>query len=234
VTPAPRGGRRIAVMQPYFFPYAGYFRLLAGVDEFVVYDCVQFPRRGRVHRCELPPAAGHDAGWLTLPLARQPRETTIADLRFADGARAEFDRRLDALPWLAAAGGPAADRVRTFLRAPLDDVVDTLEAGLRLVGGLLGLAPAITRSSSLALPSSLRGQDRILEICRRRGAAAYLNAPGGRALYDAGVFAQAGIALEFLPDYAGPHRFLLPALVSLPPEVLRADVLSSTRSPGAA
>ena len=41
-------------MQPYLFPYAGYFRLLSQVDEFVIYDCVQFPRRGRVHRTEVP------------------------------------------------------------------------------------------------------------------------------------------------------------------------------------
>ena len=43
-------GKRIAVMQPYFFPYLGYFRLFSQADEFVIYDCVQMPRRGRVHR----------------------------------------------------------------------------------------------------------------------------------------------------------------------------------------
>jgi hypothetical protein len=45
---------RIAVMQPYFFPYAGYFRLLQAADHFVLLDCVQFPRRGRVHRTQVP------------------------------------------------------------------------------------------------------------------------------------------------------------------------------------
>ena len=59
----------IAVMQPYFVPHAGYFRLFAASDLFVVFDCVQFPRRGWVHRNRLPDAQGR-ARWLTLPLSK--------------------------------------------------------------------------------------------------------------------------------------------------------------------
>jgi hypothetical protein len=232
---APISRKRIAVMQPYFFPYAGYFRLFAQADEFVLYDCVQFPRRGRVHRCEVPvpgvepavAAAGAtlpETQWLTLPLARQPRDTTIAGLRFADDARPRFDAVLRAHPWLADARGPAADAVRAYLRAPLVDVVDYLETGLALVCGLLGVLRPIVRSSTLAIDPALRGQARILAIAAARGADAYVNAPGGRALYDAGAFAAAGVSLEFLPDYSGPFRFLLPALVCEPPERLGADV----------
>jgi hypothetical protein len=62
------------------------------------------------------------------------------------------------------------------------------------------------RSSALDLPPSLRGQDRILEIARRLRARRYVNAPGGRSLYDAATFDGAGVELRFLPDYAGPHR----------------------------
>ena len=84
-------GPTVAVMQPYFFPYAGYFRLLAAADVFVIYDCVQFPRRGRVHRCEVTGLSG-ETQWLTLPLAHQPRDVLIRDLAFAVNARAELDR----------------------------------------------------------------------------------------------------------------------------------------------
>jgi hypothetical protein len=190
---------RIAVMQPYFFPYAGYFRLLDRVDEFVVFDCVQFPRRGRVHRCEMP---GPDDAtrWLTLPLARQPQDTRIADLRFAGDARARFDAELRRFPWIFAAGGPLADAV-------------------------LGLRCSLRRSSSLGIAPALRGQERILAIAGALGATHYLNSPGGRDLYSAGRFAEAGVALEFLPDYDGPHRFLLPALLRESAADLRADLL---------
>jgi hypothetical protein len=215
---------RIAVMQPYFFPYAGYFRLLDRVDEFVVFDCVQFPRRGRVHRCEMPDP--DDATrWLTLPLARQPQDTRIADLRFAGDARARFDAELRRFPWIFAAGGPLADAVREHLAAPLDDVVDYLERGLLLVRDLLGLRCSLRRSSSLGIAPALRGQERILAIAGALGATHYLNSPGGRDLYSAGRFAEAGVALEFLPDYDGPHRFLLPALLRESASDLRADLL---------
>ena len=59
----------VAVMQPYFIPYAGYFRLFAASDLFVIYDCVQFPRRGWVHRNRLLDRSGK-LRWLTLPLDR--------------------------------------------------------------------------------------------------------------------------------------------------------------------
>ena len=72
----------VAVMQPYFMPYAGYFRLFAAADVFVLFDCVQFPRRGWVHRNRFATAAGH-LDWLTLPLLKCPRETRIDELAFA-------------------------------------------------------------------------------------------------------------------------------------------------------
>lgn len=219
----PPRGHRIAVMQPYFYPYAGYFRLLDRVDEFVLYDCVQFPRRGRVHRCEVPAADG-GTQWLTLPLARQARDVRIADLRFAADARARFDAELRRLPWIAAARGPHADAVRAHLSAPLDDVVGYLERGLALVRDLLGLRCAFRRSSSLDIPPGLRGEERILAIAHGLGATHYLNAPGGRALYSATRFDAAGVALDFLPDYGGPHRFLLPALLRESADALRADL----------
>lgn len=212
-------------MQPYFFPYAGYFRLFAEVDEFILFDCVQFPRRGRVHRTELP-RRGEASEWLTLPLAVQPRDTPISDLGFAPGARAEFDRRLDRLDWLPAGRGDAADEVREFLRGPLHGVVDFLEAGLALVVGKLGFAAPIIRSSTLGIDPGLRAQERVMAIARQRGATHYLNSPGGRDLYDPAAFARAGIALEFLPDYHGRFMHLLPALVAEPTASIRDDVLA--------
>src|SRR5687767_7997299 len=150
-------------MQPYFFPYAGYFRLFAAVDEFVIFDCVQFPRRGRVHRARYRNASGAIA-WLTLPLARQPRDTLISELTFAAGARMEFDRRLRRLPIPTRRVSSAAPRLLEYLHEPLLDVVDYLEGGLRLVCQMLGLPCRIVRSSTLGIDPSLRGQERVLAV----------------------------------------------------------------------
>lgn len=221
------GRKRVAVMQPYFFPYAGYFRLLHLADHFIVFDCVQFPRRGRVHRTQVPGPTGA-VEWLTLPLARTPREVLIRDLAFAPDARARFDERLARHAWLAKAQGPEAEALRAHLYAPLGSVVDYLIAGLRLVARMLGLAPIITRSSELALDPSLKAQSRVIAACKAVGATDYLNLSGGRALYDPQSFAQAGLTLSFLVPYRGPHTCLLAALAAQPPEVIAADIAASS------
>lgn len=68
---------RVAINQPYYYPYAGYFRLFAASDLFVILDDVQWNRRGRVHRCQ---AKGK---WITLPIKKTNRDTTrIMDLEW--------------------------------------------------------------------------------------------------------------------------------------------------------
>jgi hypothetical protein len=221
---------RVAVMQPYFFPYAGYFRLFAAVDCFVILDCVQFNRRGRVHRTQLPNARG-DLEWLTLPLARQSRDVRIRDLAFAPGARAELDGRLRRAEW-EPGNGPLAGRVHAHLHGPLGNVVDFLEDGLRLVVDALGFRPRLLRSSTLDVPRTLKGQERIIGIVRAVGGTHYVNAPGGRQLYDSQAFAAAGLGLSFLGPYGGRHQHLLRSLAHASPGELRADVLEALRDGG--
>ncbi len=91
---------RISIMQPYFFPYAGYFRLFAASDIFVVLDCVQFPRRGWVHRNKLS-NSNVQPQWLTLPLMKGDRDTTrICTLEFLDDAPLLFNEQMRKFPSL--------------------------------------------------------------------------------------------------------------------------------------
>ena len=221
-------GTTIAVMQPYFFPYAGYFRLLAAADVFVIYDCVQFPRRGRVHRCEVTGQSG-ETEWLTLPLAHQPRDVLIRDLAFSGNARAELDRRIARLPWLASGGGPMAQEVKGFLGGDLGRAADFISDGVLLAAGLLGLGCPVIRSSSLGIPPDIAGQDRIIAITRALRGSRYVNAPGGRDLYDRHAFAAHGLELCFLPAFHGRHRSILPQLVSEDADAIRAEILTQTR-----
>src|SRR5215469_13302158 len=110
--------KRVALMQPYFFPYPRYFRLFAEVDEFIVHDDAQFIKAGRINRTEVTGPAG-TTEWLTLPLAKHSSTTLIRDCAFASDARAQVDRSLRRLPWIESSTGPAAERIRAYLRAPL-------------------------------------------------------------------------------------------------------------------
>lgn len=224
IGPGAASAETVAVMQPYFYPYIAYFALLAVADTFVIYDCVQFPRRGRVHRTELG-GGGTRREWLTLPLSRQPRQALIRDLRFARGATGEFHRRINAKPALRDIVERLPPPVTAQLMNGLGDVVSYLEGNLRAVASLLGLAPRILRSSDLDIDGGLRGQQRVIAIASRLGATRYVNASGGRALYDPELFAANGLRLEFLPPYQGIHRYLLPALAEVEAEELRSEVL---------
>ena len=217
--------RTVAVMQPYFFPYAGYFRLLARADEFVIFDCVQFRRRGRIHRTQVPGPSGKPE-WLTLPVDPGARETKIADVAFAADARATLNERLDRLPWIADARGAGAQRVREHLLGPLPPFLDFLEQGLRLVAELLDLQVSFSRSSALNLPPDLHGQERVLAVLERLGASRYVNLPGGRDLYAPDAFAHRGVDLEFLPDYTGPHVHMLHSMMTADLDAVRRDTVA--------
>lgn len=219
-------GPVVAVMQPYFYPYMGYYRLMAYADIFVIFDCVQFPRRGRVHRTELPGLMGKN-NWLTLPLIRANRSTAIKVIRLAAQAGTIMQEKLITNEWYLTASGPMAAWIKKDLHEPGDSLATFLTRQLTFVRDQLGFTCDLIQSSQLELEAKLRGQDRVLEIARRLGATTYINAPGGKHLYNKEMFETSGVTLQFLSTYSGQHQYGLKALVSETPETLREDILSS-------
>jgi hypothetical protein len=206
-TDKPARPHTVAIMQPYFIPYAGYFRLFAASDLFVIYDCVQFPRRGWVHRNQLIDASG-EKRWVTLPLIKAPQSVLIKDLEFPADASEQINARMQPFPDVRSPPAGAESIVQALLQAKGTPLV-YIELLLKKITEYLGLRWNVVRSSSLDIQPELHGQDRILEIIRRIGARRYLNAPGGRELYSQTAFDEAGVELNFLPDYDGPNSSIL-------------------------
>jgi hypothetical protein len=198
---------KIAIMQPYFAPYLGYMQLLRQSDLFVIFDDVQHIWRGWVHRNQLRLRNG-ELDWLTLPLAYAPQDALIRDLTFALDAKQRMALEMR--------------RFQAFERLPADLlalVVDTEGPFVRYATRLLvacckhlDIRPRVMHADDLMLPRELRGQDRIIAICKLLGATEYLNAPGGKGLYDEGRFKEAGIKLEFLPTWTGQKGSVLQVL----------------------
>ncbi len=128
---------KVAIMQPYFFPYAGYFRLFAAADIFVVLDCVQFPRRGWVHRNKLYDRTGVPQ-WLTLPLVKGDRDTLrICDIQFHANAHEIMIEQFRNFPILdkAEIRSPYLYReLCNFDRMPVDYLCATLSTSLKMLG----------------------------------------------------------------------------------------------------
>lgn len=204
---------RVAIMQPYFYPYAGYYRLFAAADIFVVYDCVQFPRRGWVHRNRLSNVNGEDQ-WLTLPLEKGDRDKTrICDLVFSNNAKTLMEEQIRRFPCLVDLAKKEPE-----LSAILSDFsitpVQYLVRGLEWSTERLGIKRPILLSSSLNIPESIKAQERIIEIVKRINAKHYINAPGGLELYNEEAFGDAGLTLRFLPDYSGSYKSILQRFLS--------------------
>ncbi len=209
----------IAVMQPYFIPYAGYFRLFAEADVVCIFDCVQFPRRGWVHRNQLPGVA-NQARWLTLPLAKGPMNVRISDLTFADDALQAMATRCGVFPILRGIRHPLLEA----MLAPSGDVVGYLMQLLSISCREMGLPFNTVRTSTLQIPDSFTGQDRILEICRKFNADRYVNLSGGHRLYDRESFARKNIELKLFDPWAGPNWSILYRLITEPASQVAAGI----------
>lgn len=214
-------------MQPYFVPYAGYFRLFAAADVVVMFDCVQFPRHGWVHRNRLP-ISSDATDWFTLPLGKAAREARISELTFPPDARARMEARMQRFPILVQArknGTPLIDRL---LQIANDHVAEYLAGLIDDLTRMLGLERTMVRSSTLGISAELRAQDRVIAIAQRLGATRYVNLSGGRALYDHATFAGAGIDLAFLTPYGGAMESILARLLAEEAPVLKEEILRET------
>lgn len=220
----------VAVMQPYFVPYAGYFRLFAAADVVVMLDTVQFPRRGWVHRNRFALANGDD-DWLTLPLAKAPYDARIIDLRFATDARERLAKALPRFPSLARAAKEANPILERSLALGAGSVADYLVDLVAHHAALLGLPARIVRAGTLDIAPDLHAQERIIAIASRFGATRYVNPSGGRDLYDAKAFADANMELRFLTPYRESMDSILTRLLAEPiaaitDEIVRESVLA--------
>ena len=199
-------------MQPYFMPYAGYFRLFAAADVFVALDCVQFPRRGWVHRNRFTDQNG-ELQWLTVPLKKGDRDATrICDLQFQDNANAlllEETRKFRSLKSIRQDHPVLADILFDVGACPNE----YFTASLLKMAQRLGVERPIISSSTLNVDSQFKAQERIIEIAKQVGAKDYINSPGGKDIYDEVAFKEAGLTLNFLSDYRGSFSSILERVI---------------------
>ena len=220
---------RIAIMQPYFIPYAGYFRLFQSTDLFVVYDCVQFIRRGWVHRNKILDTK-NELSWFTLPLAKAPQEIKIADLKFTEDSKSRMQELMRKFPIFSSKQYLTSELSRCMLEFSQSPVY-YLTSFLKLICHLLEIPCNIIYSSDLKLPVDLTGQDRIIAIAKHFKASEYINAPGGRELYEEAVFRQHNIKLQFLPDYAvhdSAYHSILPRLLQEDNCLLKKEIIDQS------
>lgn len=184
-------------MQPYFFPYIGYFQLIAAVDRFVLYDNIKYTKKGWINRNRYL-LDGRDAVF-TVPLKSNSDFLDVRDRRIAE----DFDRRkLLARICQAYRKAPFLDPAYAVFEKAVTNLEPNLFGfiyrSILDVCGYLGIATPIEPSSGLAIDHALQGQCKILALCREAGATVYINPIGGQELYAPEAFAAHGVELKFL------------------------------------
>ena len=225
-------GPTIAIMQPYLLPYLGYFQLMAAADVFVVFDNVAFIKRGYINRNSI--LLGGEPHRFTLPVRKASQNRLIMDHEI-QGEPTDildlFSRAYEKAPH--AQEGLAL--IREALAGPLPNIADFLTDSLSVLARALDLKCEILRASDLDVDLSLKAQDRIIALVRALGGRSYVNAAGGRDLYDPQHFGEAGIDLHFIEyaalpysqyGYAGafvPNLSIVDHLVNRPLDAIRNE-----------
>jgi hypothetical protein len=194
---------RLAIMQPYFLPYLGYFQLMSAVDKIALLDDANFINGGWINRNRI--AVKGEPHWLTLPLAKASQNRRINEIEIVDDPL--WKRKTIRTVELSYRSAPFAGQILPLLSEMLREARGSLSTflfyQLRRLADYIGIPTQIEQTSVRYPKDALTGQGRILDICVREGASTYVNPPGGRSLYDAEVFASAGIELLFLdPNFS--------------------------------
>lgn len=189
----------VAIHQPNFLPWLGYFDKLARADVFVVLDTVAAQQTGSSYTNRVEVLVGGKRSWLTVPIARGAEaRRRIADLRVVDSSPwrrkigATIEQSYARAPFFAA----VMPMVQALLERPGDRLADFNLAALTTIAGLLRLdCRRIVLASTLDVPGA--GTDLLIEIVRAVGGTTYLCGGGAGGYQDDAKFAAAGIALQY-------------------------------------
>lgn len=197
---------KLAIMQPYFFPYIGYFQLIAASDVFVLHDDVQFIKGGWVNRNRI--LFNGESRMITFPVRKDAYDLPINARSYVNDKQARKD--IINLIKQAYAKAPCYSQVFPMLDELLmfedRNVARFNENLIRHIANFIGLRCRIITSSGIDKDNCLTGAARVLDMCKRLETTEYTNPIGGAQLYQQESFQKCGITLRFLEAQNEPYE----------------------------
>jgi hypothetical protein len=198
---------KCAIMQPYVFPYIGYFQLITAVDKFVFYDDVNFTSKGWVNRNNI--LINNEKKLISLPCKKASQNKQINDIEVNTESK-EYTKILKTIAF-------------NYKKAPFfNDTYSIIHEVLTSSYGNIGLLAqqsiievlkylkvkkeVFTSSESFAETKGMYKADRLISICKSLSAVHYINAIGGQEIYQKKYFQANGIKLSFLKSNAGIYN----------------------------
>jgi len=192
--------KKLAIMQPYFMPYIGYFQLIHSVDEFIVYDNIQYTKKGWINRNRI--LTNERDRLFTLPIKKDSDYLNVVDRKLAESWK-EDRKKLTNLIKASYNKAPyfydAFPLVSQCLNwADHSNLFNFILNSLTLINNYLDIKTNVVISSAVDINHNLKSQDKVIALCKARTATHYINAIGGTSLYDKKTFIQNNIELNFI------------------------------------
>lgn len=189
---------KLGIMQPYFLPYIGYWQLMNAVDKYVIYDDVNFIKGGWINRNRI--LLNGKSQYFNIQMQGASSFKLINEININNN-EININKNLKTI-YMAYHKAPNFFKVYKLLQDILEKQTDNLAEyvinSIRVIADYLNITTEIVISSSINKDNSLRGQDKVIEICKKSNATDYYNAIGGMDLYSFDEFKENGINLSFL------------------------------------
>ncbi|MEN9363182.1 MAG: hypothetical protein RI903_490, partial [Bacteroidota bacterium] len=179
----------VAIMQPYFFPYLGYFQLVQAADHFVFYDDVMFIKKGWINRNRIL-MQGNDF-LFSIPLEQQSQHKSIRQSTVAYGTEfpSKWLQQIESAYKKAAHYQEVLELIRRVIQEKPVSIADLAAKSVMETWAYLGLEQKFYMSSELKTKPDVDRALRLIHITQELGDSHYINAVNGQSLYDKPFFA---------------------------------------------
>lgn len=188
---------QVAIMQPYFFPFIGYFQLINSVDIFVIYDDIKFTKRGWINRNRI----STDNGWkhCSLELQKSSDGNFINEKKISPSfSKQKMIGQLRGSYGASYTNHEFASIFETLIDCSGGNLFDCLYSSTKAVCQYLEIDTKIVKSSQIGDFVQFKSEQKVINICKSLGARQYLNAENGQDLYSHIKFKKHKISLNFL------------------------------------
>jgi len=193
---------KVAIMQPYFLPYIGYFQLINAVDKFIIYDDVNYIKQGWINKNNI--LVQSKSFSFTIPLESPSSYTKIKDIKVSNKQYETWKRKIiltiqqnyKKAPYFFQSFDLVSDILNQYIEGISISEFNYLS--LKKIVIYLNINTKIIQTSAVYNNCNLKGQDRIIDICIKENVSTYINPIGGIELYDKSDFKKENIDLNFI------------------------------------
>lgn len=189
---------KLGIMQPYIFPYIGYFQLINAVDKFIFLDDVNYINKGWINRNNV--LVNGKANMFTIPLKDTSQNKLINEINIAADGKWEgkFLKTLEMNYKKAPSFRIAFPVIEEIVNSKIQNISAFNHYAVLKISSFLGIETEIVPSSSIYQNQHLKAQERIIDICLNEKATVYVNPIGGVDIYNPEDFKKQNLGFHFI------------------------------------